>query len=308
MHRSAACLEQGDAWCQVCHAQANLRFGEDGAIGGSSNSSDEVASRHLGVGEFGGSSSQNALMYVSGLSAVHARAVSTTRASSATTPVSSAATAGRRALLATFMSASCERHDKYLQRLMSHIQVDSYGGCYKNAREEKDFSFELLASSSDARERQTLTPKSRNEAKLLIASTYKFYLSIENTILDDYITEKFYQGFRTPSVMVYLGAPNARDFAPANHSFIDALDFESPQHLAQFLQRVAADDMLYEAYNMWRQTRSVSAHFMRAVEHDLTLMDSGSVLCRTCLHASRLKCGQPPLPQPSFSPVAATAV
>ena len=52
------------------------------------------------------------------------------------------------------------------------------------------------------RERQTLTPQDRYQAKMLIASTYKFYLSIENTILDDYVTEKFYQGFMIQPVMV----------------------------------------------------------------------------------------------------------
>ena len=47
------------------------------------------------------------------------------------------------------------------------------------------------------------------DKKLLIAGHYPFYLSIENTILDDYVTEKFFEGFLTDAVMVYLGAPNA---------------------------------------------------------------------------------------------------
>ena len=37
---------------------------------------------------------------------------------------------------------------------------------------------------------------------MLIASTYKFSLAIENRILRDYCTEKFFQGFMTSTVMV----------------------------------------------------------------------------------------------------------
>jgi len=44
---------------------------------------------------------------------------------------------------------------------------------------------------------------------MLIASTYKFYLAIENSILRDYCTEKFFQGFMTSSAMVFLFCENS---------------------------------------------------------------------------------------------------
>jgi hypothetical protein len=51
-------------------------------------------------------------------------------------------------------------------------------------------------------------------------------VSLENTILDDYyVTEKFYEGFLADTVIVYLGAPNAQAYKPAQHSFVNALDF-----------------------------------------------------------------------------------
>ncbi len=37
---------------------------------------------------------------------------------------------------------------------------------------------------------------------MVIASHYAFYISLENTLLDDYVTEKFYQGFLADTVMV----------------------------------------------------------------------------------------------------------
>ena len=59
-----------------------------------------------------------------------------------------------------------------------------------------------MLASPDAQERETKTPRDRYQAKMLIASTYKFYLAIENSILRDYCTEKFFQGFMTSTVMV----------------------------------------------------------------------------------------------------------
>ena len=81
---------------------------------------------------------------------------------------------------------------------------------------------------------------------------------------------------------VYLGAPNARDFAPGNRSFINALDFATPAALASFLLRLADNESLYNTYTEWRQQLAVSQSFACAVESDLTLMDEASLLCRAC--------------------------
>eukprot|EP00960_Hanusia_phi_P059267 764116-Hanusia_phi.AAC.5 len=44
---------------------------------------------------------------------------------------------------------------------------------------------------------------------------------MENSFVDDYVTEKFYQALIAGSVPVYLGAPNIHEFAPSPNSFID---------------------------------------------------------------------------------------
>jgi hypothetical protein len=38
-----------------------------------------------------------------------------------------------------------------------------------------------------------------------VLSTYKFNIVIENTLVDDYVTEKFFEGLKSASLMVYLG-------------------------------------------------------------------------------------------------------
>ena len=43
--------------------------------------------------------------------------------------------------------------------------------------------------------------------KMLIAAHYKFFVSIENTIMEDYVTEKFYEGFLSDSLSFPHGLP-----------------------------------------------------------------------------------------------------
>ena len=120
--------------------------------------------------------------------------------------------------------------------------------------------------------------------KRLITGHYKFFVSLENTIMDDYVTEKFFEGFMTDTVMVYLGAPNAERYAPAPHSFINALDFEGPEALGRFVTELAGDEARYAAYQAWKRARPVrvAKTFAAAMRNDLVNTDGRSMLCRLC--------------------------
>ncbi len=125
--------------------------------------------------------------------------------------------------------------------------------------------------------------------KMLIAGHYPFYLSLENTIMDGYVTEKFYEGFLTDTVMVYLGAPDAHCYAPAPHSFINIHDFEGPQQLALFLKELAADRARYESYQAWKKVPGklkVASQFATSMNFDLLHQDQRSFLCRLCMIAA----------------------
>ncbi len=142
----------------------------------------------------------------------------------------------------------------------------------------------MLSSPANYSKRKTGGKKKNSAKKLLISAHYAFYLSLENTILDDYVTEKFYDGFLTDAVMVYLGAPNARAYAPAPHSFISALDFDGPEALAAFLASLAADPPRLAAYQAWKRVRPVrvAPAFAEAMRWDLTALGNSSMLCRLC--------------------------
>jgi len=119
----------------------------------------------------------------------------------------------------------------YAASLMRHIQVDSYGKCLNNRKIKDDEG-----------------PGS----KLELMSRYKFDLSFENTIDDDYVTEKFFQPLVVGTVPIYLGASNINRFAPGDHCFINCNDYRDPRELAEYILHLHNSDSEYAEYLAWK--------------------------------------------------------
>jgi len=88
---------------------------------------------------------------------------------------------------------------------------------------------------------------------------FKFVFAFENSFCRDYITEKFWRGFRTGMVPVAAGGMDRSDYesvAPPG-SFIYAPDFASPRQLAERLLELDTDDQSYAAMFNWRKTKKV---------------------------------------------------
>ena len=184
------------------------------------------------------------------------------------------------ALAVAWISQTCGRHDDYLLKLTRALKMDSMGACHRSRDE-------LAHPGLQAEDRDGIWwGKGRpppiggtGVRKMLMASHYKFFVSLENTIMDDYVTEKFYEGFMADTLMVYLGAPNAERYAPAPHSFVNAHDFEGPEALAAHLVALAADAARYDEYFAWRRARPVrvTEEFVRSMSNDMVRRDSVSV-------------------------------
>jgi Glycosyltransferase family 10 (fucosyltransferase) C-term len=86
----------------------------------------------------------------------------------------------------------------------------------------------------------------------MLTKDYKFYLSFENSICRDYVTEKFFKALRHYVVPIVNGGVDYLQFAPEG-SFIHIRDFESPQHLAEYLQYLDKNQTAYEQYFEWRK-------------------------------------------------------
>ena len=80
---------------------------------------------------------------------------------------------------------------------------------------------------------------------------YKFYLSFENSLCRDYVTEKLWSAIYSDVVPIVLGAFNYSELLPPK-SYIDIQDFESPKHLANYLMLLDRNDTLYNQYFAWK--------------------------------------------------------
>jgi hypothetical protein len=119
---------------------------------------------------------------------------------------------------------------EYIEELLKHIKVDSFGGCVHT----KDM------------------PPDNDKLKLI--SQYKFYLAFENSNCKDYVTEKYFQALHVGTVPIVFGAPNIDDFIPANHSVINVEHFPSPKALAEYVKYLDENDDRYLEYLAYKDT------------------------------------------------------
>ncbi|XP_041366061.1 alpha-(1,3)-fucosyltransferase C-like [Gigantopelta aegis] len=87
--------------------------------------------------------------------------------------------------------------------------------------------------------------------KKMQSREYKFYLSFENSLCHDYITEKAFLYMGADIVPVVRGGANYSKFLPPN-SFINTADFKSPKHLAENLLYLEKSHTAYVEYLQWK--------------------------------------------------------
>lgn len=80
-------------------------------------------------------------------------------------------------------------------------------------------------------------------------SDYKFFLAFENSLCEDYITEKVWD-YLGKAVLIVLGAVNYTHYLPP-HSFIDIRDFLSARALAEYLLYLDQNPEKYAEYFYW---------------------------------------------------------
>ncbi|CAF1168116.1 unnamed protein product [Adineta ricciae] len=134
--------------------------------------------------------------------------------------------------------------DLYVQQLMKHIRVDSYGSCLHN----KDLRSDL---------RNPVAAMEHIDILELVGK-YKFALAFENAVCTDYITEKFWRPLRVGTIPIVYGSDRYQDFLPDNHSTISIMDFGTPIELSQYIHQVNSDDALYDSYRQFKFTRQIS--------------------------------------------------
>nr|XP_053636092.1 alpha-(1,3)-fucosyltransferase C-like [Cherax quadricarinatus] len=142
----------------------------------------------------------------------------------------------KRPRVVAWMSSHCptnSRREEYVAELSKYITVDKYGAC--GDKECKKYSTGPLLHSC---------------WKNVITGNYSFYLSMENNLCDEYITEKVYNAFSYNLVPVVWGGSDYAKFLPP-HSYINARHYH-PQELARLLTRLHQDPVAYGRYHLWR--------------------------------------------------------
>ncbi len=100
-------------------------------------------------------------------------------------------------------------------------------------------------------------PKDEEGCYEKLGRKYKFYLSFENSLCKDYITEKFSNALRFNMVPVVYGGGNYSSILPFPKSFIDVNDFRTIRELGDYLLDLHRNDTAYGEYFEWRRHYSV---------------------------------------------------
>lgn len=119
----------------------------------------------------------------------------------------------------------------FIKQLNETFNVDVFGHCGKPAY---------------------FCSKGRRSCYQELSKRYKFFFSFENAISIDYISEKFYLALAVGMVPVVFGGADYSIFIPTG-SYINALDFETPKLLGEYLDTVAQNFTLYQQYFEWKE-------------------------------------------------------
>ena len=132
-----------------------------------------------------------------------------------------------------WFNSNCDSRSQrmnYVNEMRKYIDVDVYGKCgtFKCG--------EPLVIDND-------------ECHTNLTKQYKFYLAFENSICNEYVTEKTFHIFQhqMPIIPVVRSAPDVKSLVP-NGTFINTREFKSPKALAKFLKGLGKDKIQYMTY------------------------------------------------------------
>ncbi|XP_018785886.1 PREDICTED: alpha-(1,3)-fucosyltransferase B-like [Bactrocera latifrons] len=155
-----------------------------------------------------------------------------------------------------FLQSDCSTmsgRTNYVEELMQHIPIDSYGSCLNNRQMPDSLQTDFLN-------------KLYTEEMYRFIGQYKFMISIENGVCEDYITEKYWRPLIAGTVPIYFGSPSIRDWEPYNHSTIYITDYQSPKELAKYLLELDRNDSEYVKYLQHKYNQIMPITNQRLIE------------------------------------------
>ena len=137
------------------------------------------------------------------------------------------------------------RREEYISEMRKHIDIDIYGKC--------DNYFENAAHDPC---------KSKKNVKCFdkLMNEYKFYITFENSLCTDYISEKFWKLYDSDKIFAIniipvVRGPRREQYQRAvgkEKLYILADDFGGPKELADYLNYLSSNDTAYLEYFEWK--------------------------------------------------------
>ena len=151
--------------------------------------------------------------------------------------------------LVAWMVSNCgaKLRRKFVRELKKFIKVDVFGKC----------SGKIFGESRPC-------PKTK-QSNIECLKKYKFYLSFENALCEDYITEKYWANLGDADVIpVVMGGADYTKLAIPG-SYINVMDFKTVKQLAEYLQYLDKNDTAYNEYFKWRKKYKVISGIGRSL-------------------------------------------
>ncbi|KAK3082603.1 hypothetical protein FSP39_000305 [Pinctada imbricata] len=137
------------------------------------------------------------------------------------------------------------KREDYVELMRKDIKVDEYGAC-ANRKLPNCPQYHILESWG-------LRPSSSGACSNVLDEKHKFYLSFENSLCRDYVTEKsLHHVMRHSVIPVMRSGANHTIFNPP-HSFIDASEFSSVRDLTLFLKILGSKPKEMFKYFEWKK-------------------------------------------------------
>ncbi|XP_071854612.1 glycoprotein 3-alpha-L-fucosyltransferase A-like [Apostichopus japonicus] len=157
--------------------------------------------------------------------------------------------AAEKTRLIAWMASNCVTsswpRNTFVKNLQKFLQVDRYGQC-GNLK----------------------CPRNNAEKCDRLLSSHKFYLALENSECEDYITEKFWNNGLSKNIVPIVYGTTRKDYekvAPP-HSFIHVSDFKNMTDLAEYIKYLDQNDTAYNEYFDWKKYGFVE-HYNRYQLH-----------------------------------------
>lgn len=171
---------------------------------------------------------------------------------------------------AVWVSSHCttpSKRENLVKELSKYLTVDTYGQCGTKqcGKQYDDYT----------------------KCRAVFEKDYKFYLSFENSICNNYTTEKLYSLYREHAhiIPVINGPQDAGTYLPKG-TYINSLDFNSPKEMAEKLKQIGSNETEYIRY-----LQEKDKYVMKYSISELIVRGIHKFQCDMCNYLSELNNG-----------------